>query len=70
MGNFSDKPFKNIKAAFIGLGARGPGHLKNFSTLKNTQVVALCDLYEDNVKRESERLKKYNDFSNDVMLYW
>ena len=70
MGDFADKPFDNIKAAFIGLGARGPGHLKNFSTLENTQVVALCDLYEDNVKRESKRLKKYNNFSNDVKLYW
>ena len=70
MGDFADKPYDNIKAAFIGLGARGPGHLKNFSTLENTQVVALCDLYEDNVKRESKRLKKYNNFSNDVKLYW
>ena len=70
MGDFADKPYDNIKAAFIGLGARGPGHLKNFSTLENTQVVALCDLYEDNVKREFKRLKKYNNFSNDVKLYW
>ena len=34
MGDFADKPYDNIKAAFIGLGARGPGHLKNFSTQK------------------------------------
>ena len=38
-------------------GCRGPGHLKNFATLDGTQVVALCDLYEDNVKREHNRLK-------------
>ena len=70
MGNFADKSFDNIKAAFIGLGARGPGHLKNFSTLENTQVVGLCDLYEDNIKRESTRLKNFNNKSNDVKLYW
>ncbi len=70
MGDFSDKPIDNIRAAFIGLGARGPGHLKNFATLDGTQVVALCDLYEDNVKREHNRLKKYNSVSTDIKLYW
>ncbi|MFL2637575.1 MAG: Gfo/Idh/MocA family protein [Flavobacteriaceae bacterium] len=70
MGDFADKPIDNIKAAFIGLGARGPGHLKNFATLENTKVVALCDLYNDNVKRELKRLQSYNSNSNDVKLYW
>ena len=70
MGDFADKPIDNIKAAFIGLGARGPGHLKNFATLENTKVVALCDLYNDNVKREQKRLQSYNSNSNDVKLYW
>ena len=70
MGDFADKPIDNIKAAFIGLGARGPGHLKNFATLENTKVVALCDLYNDNVVREQKRLQSYNSNSNDVKLYW
>ena len=70
MGDFADKPIDNIKAAFIGLGARGPGHLKNFATLENTKVVALCDLYNDNVEREQKRLQSYNSNSNDVKLYW
>ena len=69
MGDFADKPIDNIKAAFIGLGARGPGHLKNFATLENTKVVALCDLYNDNVKREQNRLQSYNSNSSDVKLY-
>ena len=70
MGDFADKPIDNIKAAFIGLGARGPGHLKNYATLKNTKVVALCDLYNDNVEREQKRLQSYNSNSKDVKLYW
>ena len=70
MGDFADKPIDNIKAAFIGLGARGPGHLKNFATLENTKVVALCDLYNDNVEREQNRLQSYNSNSSDVKLYW
>ena len=70
MGDFADKPIDNIKAAFIGLGARGPGHLKNFATLENTKVVALCDLYNDNVEREQNRLQSYSSNSSDVKLYW
>ena len=70
MGDFADKPIDNIKAAFIGLGARGPGHLKNFATLENTKVVALCDLYNDIVEREQNRLQSYNSNSSDVKLYW
>ena len=70
MGDFADKPIDNIKAAFIGLGARGPGHLKNYATLENTKVVALCDLYNDNVEREQKRLQSYNSNSKDVKLYW
>jgi predicted dehydrogenase len=70
MGDFADKPIDNIKAAFIGLGARGPGHLKNFATLENTKVVALCDLHNDNVEREQNRLQSYNSNSSDVKLYW
>ena len=50
MGGFSDKPIEKIRAAFIGLN-RGGSHLRNFATIKNTEVVALCDLYENNVKR-------------------
>ena len=49
MGDFADKPIKNIRAAFIGLN-RGGSHLRNFATIQNTEVVALCDLYEENVK--------------------
>jgi len=70
MGDFADKPIDNIKAAFVGLGARGPGHLKNYATLENTKVVALCDLYNDNVEREQKRLQSYNSNSKDVKLYW
>ena len=69
MGDFSDKPIKNIRAAFIGLN-RGGSHLRNFSTIQNTEVVALCDLYEVNVKRELERLYQYNSNTSNVKTYW
>ena len=69
MGDFADKPIKNIRAAFIGLN-RGGSHLRNFATIQNTEVVALCDLYEENVKRELERLYQYNSNTSNVKTYW
>ena len=41
MGDFSDKPNNNIRAAFIGIN-RGSTHLKNFATLPGTEVVSFC----------------------------
>ena len=69
MGDFADKPIKKIRAAFIGLN-RGGSHLRNFATIENTEVVALSDLYEENVKRELERLYQYNSNTNNVKTYW
>ena len=47
MGDFAAPKLDTIRAAFIGVGARGPGHLKFFASLPGTEVVAVCDLYED-----------------------
>lgn len=49
MGDYAAPPISNLRAAFIGVGARGGYHLKFLAGLPNTQVVAISDLYEDNV---------------------
>ena len=69
MGDFSDKPNNNIRGAFIGIN-RGSTHLKNFATLTGTEVVALCDLYEDIVEREYGKLKTYTDKLYNLKKYW
>lgn len=51
MGDFAAPKLNTIRAAFIGVGARGPGHLKFFASLEGTEVVAVSDLYEDYVKK-------------------
>ncbi|MFT5885954.1 MAG: putative dehydrogenase [Arcticibacterium sp.] len=51
MGDFTAPKLETVRAAFIGVGARGPGHLKFFASLPNTEVVAISDLYEDNVQK-------------------
>ncbi len=51
MGDFAAAPLPTVRAAFIGLGARGPQHLGNFAAQPGTEVVGICDLYEDNIRK-------------------
>ncbi len=51
MGDFSAPKIPIVRAAFIGVGNRGGDHLKFFATLDGTEVVAVSDLYEDNVNK-------------------
>jgi predicted dehydrogenase len=51
MGDFAAKKLNNIRAAIIGVGSRGRDHLKFFASLEGTEVVAISDLYEDNVDK-------------------
>jgi len=54
MGDYAAPPIPNLRAAFIGVGARGGYHLKFLAGLPNTEVVAISDLFEDNVKKWKE----------------
>ena len=47
MGDFAAPKIENIRAAFIGVGARGGDHLTFFGKLENTEIVAISDLYQD-----------------------
>ena len=58
MGDFSAPKLQTVRAAFIGVGARGPGHLQFFASLEGTEVVAICDLYEDLAKKWGEKAKE------------
>ncbi len=41
------KPLETVRAALIGVGARGPTHLSSLLNLEGTEIIAVCDLYED-----------------------
>ena len=72
MGGHAAPKLSNVKAAFIGVGSRGGGHLKFFAGLPGTEVVAICDLYEDNVKKKLETVKEVADDSrhSKIATYW
>lgn len=67
MGGFAAPKIENLRAAFIGVGARGGDHLKVLASLENTEVVAISDLYEDNVihwKKIASDIGKSNRHQN------
>jgi hypothetical protein len=43
MGDHAAAPLETVRMAFIGVGARGPGHLRNAMQLEGVEVVAICD---------------------------
>ena len=58
MGAFAASKLSTVRAAFIGVGHRGKDHLKFFSSLPNTEVVAISDLYEENVIQMRQLVKE------------
>lgn len=72
MGDFAAPKLENIRAAFIGVGARGGTHLKFFAALTGTEVVAICDLYEDLVKEKMGWVRKVSesDRHTNIAQYW
>ena len=72
MGDFSAPKIDVIRAAFIGVGYRGSGHLKYFGGLKGVEVVAVSDLYEDNVNKAISKLEKYSGVNKvkKIAKYW
>ena len=72
MGDFAAPSIENVRAAFIGVGARGGYHLKFLAALPGTEVVAISDLYEDLVKEKETWVREVSDESRhqNIKLYW
>ncbi len=72
MGGFAAPKLETVRAAFIGVGNRGPSHLKFFAGLPGTEVVAICDLYEDLAKKWGDEAKKIGNGKqhNNIKLYY
>lgn len=71
MGDFAAPKIPNLRAAFIGVGARGGDHLSFLAGLNGTEVVAISDLYEDNVtkwKNKATQIGK-GERHNNIKIY-
>ena len=51
------KPLEKIRAAFIGVGARGSGHVGTMMSLEGVEIVAIADNYEPSLKASVARVK-------------
>jgi len=58
MGDFAAPKLDTVKCAFIGVGARGSGHAAQIAQIEGTDIVAICDLYEDLAKKSADRCKE------------
>jgi predicted dehydrogenase len=52
------KPLERVRAAFIGVGARGSGHVAQMMTLDGVEVVAIADNWESSLKASVNRVKQ------------
>ncbi|MDN5205704.1 Gfo/Idh/MocA family oxidoreductase [Fulvivirgaceae bacterium BMA10] len=58
MGDFIAPKLETVKCAFIGVGARGAGHARQLAAIEGTEVVAICDLYQDLADRSAKSCKE------------
>ncbi len=72
MGDYSAPKLDTVRAAFIGVGARGTGHAKQIATIEGTEVVAISDLYEDLVQRSVDNCKEIGkgERHNEIAMYY
>ena len=72
MGGHAAPKINNIRAAFIGVGSRGGGHLRFFAGLPGTEVVAISDLFEDKVNEKMDMVKQLAQAPRhrNIATYW
>ena len=51
------KPLERIRAAFIGVGSRGSGHVATMMSLQGVEIVAIADNHEPTLKASLARVK-------------
>lgn len=54
------KPIDIVRIAFIGLGKRGKESLNNFIYIENVEIVAICDIVQENIDAAQQILVNNN----------
>ena len=74
MGGYRAPKIEKVRVAVIGLGERGMPQTMHFPAIPNCEVVAVCDVYGDFVKKAADRLeqrtgKRPAEYSGDTKAY-
>jgi hypothetical protein len=56
VAGFAAPKLDTVRAAFIGVGARGSGHVEQMLLLDGVRVTAICDLYKDWAENAAKRV--------------
>lgn len=65
MSGYAAPKLDTVRVGFIGLGNRGPTHLKNMNLLAGVEIKALCDIRTEQVEEAKARI----DSSHNPKLY-
>ncbi|MFZ9938254.1 MAG: Gfo/Idh/MocA family protein [Luteolibacter sp.] len=57
MGGYAAPKLDKVKCAFIGVGARGSGHLSQLAVIEGTEIVGICDLDAGRAQRAADRAR-------------
>ena len=57
MSGYGAPKIDTVRVGFIGLGARGPGHVSNMSLLEGVDIKALCDIVPEKAERTRKRIE-------------
>lgn len=68
------EPIPVVRVAFIGLGMRGPGAVYRMTNIPGVEIVALCDVKQENVERVNKKLEekglaKAQEFYGDTAIW-
>jgi predicted dehydrogenase len=57
MSGFAAPKLTKVRVGVIGLGNRGPGHMKNLSRIQNVEIKALCDIRPEKAEQAKKMLE-------------
>jgi len=59
MGGFAAPKLEKVRWGVIGVGTRGSSHVRQLAQIEGSDIVAICDLYEDWAKRSAKNVVKF-----------
>jgi len=57
MSGFAAPKIEKVRIGVIGLGNRGPGHMKNLSQIQGVEIKALCDIRKEKAEQAKKMLE-------------
>ena len=58
MLGFAAAPIENVRIGIIGLGSRGKGFAKRLTIIEGAEVVAICDIVQENLDKTQRVIEK------------